>query len=85
MRHYLPVHPVWFVKPYWSRKIILYQDKYFVISRLVFCDASCVLTWIPFYKDESSISGILSISISIGNSPLSLDAALLDWFNTQDV
>ena len=39
----------------------------------------------PFYKDESSISGIISISISIGNSPLSLDAALVDWFNTQDV
>ena len=46
------------------------------ISRSVFCDASRVSTWISPAKDESSSGGILSISMSIGNSPLSLVAAL---------
>ena len=40
------------------------------ISRSVFCDAARILTWIPSIKDESSSSGILSISKSVGNSVL---------------
>ena len=48
------------------------------ISRLVVCDASRVLAWISSTKDESSSSGILSISKYVGNSLLSLVVALKD-------
>ena len=48
------------------------------ISRSIFCDASRVLTWITSTKDESSPSGIFYISKSVGNSVLSLVAALND-------
>ena len=40
-----------------------------------------LLTWISSTKDKSSIGGMLSISISVGNSPLSLVAALKDLSN----
>ena len=52
-----------------------------LISRSVFCDAPRVLAGISSTKDESSISGILSISVSVGNSRLSLVAALKDLSN----
>ena len=55
------------------------------MSRLVFCDASRVLTEISSTKDESSSRGIFSISISVGNSCLSLIAALKDLSNPEDV
>ena len=48
------------------------------ISRSVFWDAPRVLTWISSTKDESSSSGMLSISISVGNATLSLVAAIKD-------
>ena len=35
------------------------------ISRSVFCDVSRVLTWIPSAKDESIITGTVSISKSV--------------------
>ena len=46
------------------------------ISRSVFCDTSRVLASISSTKYESSSSGILSISKSVGNSRLSLLAVL---------
>ena len=46
------------------------------ISRSAICDASRVSTWICSGKDESSISGTLSISMSVGNQRLNLIAAL---------
>ena len=49
-------------------------------SRVLTCDTSRVLT-----KDESFISGILSISISVGNSRLSLVAALKGLSNAEGV
>ena len=55
------------------------------MSSLVFCDASRVLTGISSTKDESSSRGILSISISVGNSRLSLVAALKDLSNAEGV
>ena len=55
------------------------------ISRSVFCNASRVLAWISLTKDESSISGMLSFSISFGNSCLSLVAALKDFSNAGGV
>ena len=55
----------------------------------VFCDASCVLIWISSAKDESSINGILPISmsvcLSVGNPSLSLVAALKDISNAGGV
>ena len=48
------------------------------ISRSVFCDASRVLAWISSTKDKNFSSGIFSISKSVGNSRLSLVAALKD-------
>ena len=48
------------------------------ISKLVFCDASRVITRISSAKGESSFRGILSISKSVGNSSLSLVAALIN-------
>ena len=58
-------------------KVLLIPKNYRML-RSVFCDAFRVLnfTWISSPKDESSISGRLSISISFGNSRLSLLAAL---------
>ena len=52
--------------------------KHSRISRSVFFDACCVLTWISSTKDESSSSGMLSIPKPVGNSLLSLVAALKD-------
>ena len=46
------------------------------MSWSAFCDASRVLTWICSGKDESSMSGTLSISMSVGNQRLNLIAAL---------
>ena len=51
----------------------------------VFYDVSHVLTWISSTKDESLISGILSVSISFGNSHLSLVGALKDLSNAESV
>ena len=48
------------------------------MSRSAFCDASHVLTWISSAKDKGSSSGMLSISKSVGNSLLGLDAVLND-------
>ena len=48
------------------------------ISRSVFCDASHVLARISSTKNESSSSGMLSISKSVGNSRLSLVATVKD-------
>ena len=55
------------------------------MSRSVFCDASRVLTQISSTKDQSSSWGILAISISVGNSRLSLVAALEDLFSAEGV
>ena len=49
-----------------------------ISTRSIFCDASRVLTLITSTKDESSPSGIFYISKSVGNSVLSLVAALKD-------
>ena len=51
------------------------------ISRSGFCDASRLFTWTSFAKDESSISSILSISLSVGNSCPFLVTALKDLSN----
>ena len=48
------------------------------MSESVFCDAFRVLTWTFSTKDESSSSGILSISKSVGNLALGLLAAISD-------
>ena len=53
--------------------------------RSVFCDASRVLTLTSSTKDESSARGILSISYSVGNSRLSLVAALKGFSNADGV
>ena len=55
------------------------------ILRSVFYDASPVLTWMSSAKDKSSFRGICSISKSVGNSPLSLVAALKDLSNAEGV
>ena len=52
------------------------------ISRSVFCDGSHLsVEMLHEFKDESSIIGILSISISFGNSQLSLIVALKNLSN----
>ena len=55
------------------------------MSRSLFCDASRILTSISSTKDERSSRGILSISISVGNSCLSLVAALKVTSNADGV
>ena len=55
------------------------------MSRSLFCDASRILTLISSTKDERSSRGILSISISVGNSCLSLAAALKVTSNADGV
>ena len=55
--------------------------KDFCISKSVVCDASLVLTWISSAKNESSLSGILSISVPVGNSRLGFVRALKDLSN----
>ena len=54
----------------------------FCKTKSVFCDVSCVLIWTFSTKDESSVSGTLSISVFVDNSRLSLIAALKDSSNT---
>ena len=83
LRYYLPAHDVWFFF-----KILLisknsqdlsYQDQYFVVLNMN--RVSRVLTWTSSTKDEISSRGMLSISISLGNSRISLVAALKDLSN----
>ena len=55
------------------------------MSRSVFRDNSRILTWILSAIDESSISGTVSISISVSISRLSLVLALKDHSNAGGV
>ena len=81
LRYYLPFHPAWSIRPYWSLKILVYP-WYSGIS--VFCDASC-FTWISSAKAESSTSNTFPISMSVCNSCLSLVPALKDCFISDGV
>ena len=78
MMDFWPVHPIWFARLHQPLKISC-------MSESVFREAFRVLTLISFDKNESFISGALSIAIYAINSRLILVAALKNLPSTGSI